>query len=227
MKSSRRLVGCVLGALVTILAVGSEVQAAAIFTTNSAAFLAANPGLTLEDFEAASLASGTAGVFAGPLNSATNNSVFQPGDIVAGFSLTTTSGDIYADRDFAGNSGATVSSNFFNADLNIGFTPLVTAIGIDLKQWNGSNGTWTVEAFDVANVSLGSFVTGNTFLGITSDVAIGRLFINKPDQGAVIDNLRFGAAGTPVPEPSTLTLLGLGIAAGARKLRNRGKRVNG
>jgi hypothetical protein len=46
--------------------------------------------------------------------------------------------------------------------LSIGFAPLVTALGIDLTQWNGSNGTWTVEAFDFSDVSLGSFVTGNT-----------------------------------------------------------------
>ena len=67
---------------------------------------------------------------------------------------------------------------------------------------------------------LGSFATpAGSFVGITSTDAIGRLFLDKPNSGAVIDNLRFGTAS--VPEPSGLLLLGLGAAAGLRRWRQR------
>jgi hypothetical protein len=78
--------------------------------------------------------------------------------------MTPTSGDVYVSRDFAGNAGVNVSSNQFAADMNIVFTPGVTALGVDLLQWFGNNGPWTVEAFDAGNVSLGSFSTPATEL---------------------------------------------------------------
>jgi hypothetical protein len=49
-------------------------------------------------------------------------------------------------------------------------------------------------------------------VGITSATPIARLFLDKPNSGAVIDNLRFGEAGD-LPEPSGLLLLGAGFAA--------------
>lgn len=203
-----------------LLVFTSSLTAAPIFTINEAAFLAANPGLALEDFENANLASGTDTGFAGPLNSATNNSVFATGSVIGGFSLATTAGDIYASRDFAGNTGANVSSNLFNADMNITFASGVTAIGIDLMQWNRNNDGWTVEVYDMSNVLLGSFATtAGGFVGVTSSEAIGRMFLDKPNSGAVIDNLRFGTAA--VPEPATLLLFALAGAAGISRARRR------
>lgn len=202
--------------------VASSAQAAVVFSTSQGAFLAANSGLTLETFESANVAAGTDTAVAGPISSATNNAAFAPGDLAAGFVLTTTDGGVYVGRDIGGNPGAVVSSNLFAENMNIGFGPAVTAIGIDLLQWFGNDGGWALEIYDTADTLLGSFATAaGSFVGITSDVAIGRLFLNKPDSGAVIDNLRFGSKGASVPEPSTLLLVGL--AGLALRTASRGR----
>ncbi len=202
--------------------VASSAQAAVVFSTSQGAFLAANSGLTLETFESANVAAGTDTAVAGPISSATNNAAFAPGDLAAGFVLTTTDAGVYVGRDVGGNPGAVVSSNLFAENMNIGFGPAVTAIGIDLLQWFGNDGGWALEIYDTADTLLGSFATAaGSFVGITSDVAIGRLFLNKPDSGAVIDNLRFGSKGASVPEPSTLLLVGL--AGLALRTASRGR----
>jgi hypothetical protein len=201
-------------ALIAGLLCAANAQSAVVFSTNSAAFLAANPGLILETFENAKLPSGSQTSIAGTLNSSTNNSVFATGSVVAGFSLSTTSGGLYVSRDVAGNAGSSVSSNSFTADMNIAFAPNITAVGIDLLQWQGNNAGWTIEAFDAGNLSLGSLSTrSGSFIGLTSTTAIARLFLNKPDSGGVIDNLRFGTSGDAVPEPATLLLLAISVAA--------------
>ena len=58
-----------------------------MFYTSRTAFNAANPGLPVEDFEEARLATGTAVRIASPLNSSTSNSVFSPGDILPGLGV--------------------------------------------------------------------------------------------------------------------------------------------
>jgi hypothetical protein len=216
-----------LGASLTFtLAAAGAAHAAAVFDTDLAAFTAANPGLAVEGFENAVVASGTDTAVAGPLNSSTSNAVFAAGSVLAGFSMEPTSGDVYASRDRGGNTGANVSSNSFGADMNITFGPGVTALGIDLLQWFDNNGGWSLEVYDAGNALLGSFATlAGSFVGITSDVDIARLFLNKPDSGAVIDNLRFGAAGGTVPEPSSLLLVALaglalrGVQPASRRAR--------
>lgn len=206
--------------LLPALLASGPAQGVVVFTTNSAVWIATHPGAAHEGFENANIASGTATAFTGPLNASTNNSIFATGSVIPGFSLSAVppgSADIYVDRDFGGNTGATVSSNFFGANIDIAFATTVTAIGIDLMQWQGNNGGWTVEVYDSANVLLGSFSTlAGSFVGIDSTDAIARLFIDKPDIGGVIDNLRFGT----VPEPATLLLIALGLLGfGLRRQR--------
>ena len=212
-----------LTALAAALALASAgaAHAAAVFTTNQAAFTAANAGLTVEGFENAVVASGTGTSFTGSLNAATNNGIFATNSVAAGFSMTAGENSVYVSRDFGGNTGANVSSNFFGENINIGFAPGVTAIGIDLLQWAGNNDGWAIEIYDLADTLIGSFATAaGSFVGVVSDVSIGRMFLDKPNSGAVIDNLRFGAAAA-VPEPASLLLastaiLGLGMAGRRR-----------
>src|SRR5262245_24952021 len=111
-------------AFLTLLATTTH---AALFTTDQASFLAANPALALEDFEGANLAAGTDNAFLGPLSSTTNNAIFATGSVIDGFELSPTGGDIYVSRDFGGNAGVNVSSNQFTADINIVLLPGVTA----------------------------------------------------------------------------------------------------
>jgi hypothetical protein len=213
-------------AAAVLLALSSTAAfAAPVFTTNLAAFTAANPGLTVEGFENANLASGADDAFVGPLNSATNNARFAAGSVAAGFSISApTSNSIYVSRDFGGNAGANVSSNSFNENLNIAFVGGITAIGIDLLQWQGNNGGWAIEVYDAADNLLGAFATAaGSFVGVVSDVAIARMFLDKPNTGAVIDNLRFGTAGSAVPTPGSLALVSTAVLAlGLAGRRRRG-----
>ena len=206
------------------LACAGAAHAAAVFTTNLAAFTAANAGLTVEGFENAAVASGTDTAFTGPVDAATNNGIFATNSVAAGFSITAGENLVYVSRDFGGNTGANVSSNLFGENINIGFAPGVTAIGIDLLQWAGNNDGWAIEIYDLADTLIGSFATAaGSFVGVVSSVSIGRMYLDKPNSGAVIDNLRFGAAAA-VPEPGSLLLastaiFGLGMAGRRRAPR--------
>jgi PEP-CTERM motif len=199
-------------AAVLALTAATAAQSATLFTTDRATFTAAHSGLTVEGFENAAIGSGSHAAFTGPLNAATNNSSFAPGSVASGFSLFAgESRSVYVSRDVGGNSGANVSSDLFEENMTISFAPGVTALGIDLLQWFGNDGGWALEVYDVTSRLLGSFSTAaGGFVGITSTSEIDRLFLDKPNSGAVIDNLRFGAAHS-VPEPGSLLLAALAL----------------
>lgn len=195
------------------LAATAPAQAAAVYTTDFAAFNAANPDLAFEDFEAANLAPGGVEFMPGPLNAATNNSVFAAGSVRPGFSLEGSEGGrLYVSRDVGGNSGANISSSLLLENIFIHFAAGVTAVGLDLMQWNGSTGGWRIEAYDASDTLLGAFSVGtDSFVGITAREGIARLLLDKPNSGGVIDNLRFGTAGGTVPLPSSLALAALAL----------------
>jgi hypothetical protein len=85
-----------------------------------------------------------------------------------------------------------------------------------------------IEVFDSGNSSLGIFpvmtsTSGETFFGVISDNAlIGRINILAGGSNVeVTDNIAFGAASAPVPEPTTWLTVGTGLLVMAWRLRPR------
>jgi hypothetical protein len=190
--------------------------AAATWTSDYAAFIAANTALAVEDFESANLPAGSDTAFAGPLNASTNNGVFATGSVLPGFSIRGwEGGDIYASRDFGGNSGANVSSNLFAEDIFIEFGAGITAVGLDLLQWQGNDDGWLISIVDSSlNLISEIAVSSAAFVGVTSSTSIAGVYLGKPNTGGVIDNLHFGVAGGgTVPAPTSLLLAGAALLA--------------
>jgi hypothetical protein len=222
-------------ALCAVLGIASSSQAVVITYANLAAFNAAAPGLPVEGFQNANTSASVG--FNGPLNSATNNFAFSPGDILPGITITDStpaSVDLFiAGPGQSSNPTIAVGSNFPSTDtLNLVFSPTVTAVAFDLFQnfgggfQSGSPQTYTVSLFGVGNVLLGSFNTtvpsgSGGFFGATSTDAITRITINGP-AGAfeVIDNVRFGQAAA-VPEPISLVVFGGLVLGGGLVARKR------
>lgn len=87
-----------------------------------------------------------------------------------------------------------------------------TAVGLDLGTFNGGTLTFSFSTGDQYVDSNPARFGSTSFLGFTSSAPITSLtigYVNGANEALVIDDLQFGAA--VVPEPSTVTLAGLGI----------------
>ena len=101
------------------------------------------------------------------------------------------------------------------------FSQPVVRVGMDLDGTRGEH--YIMDVF--GSGGLIEQLTTNTnvaFLGVESTVAIHRITVRSSTDGFdfIFDDLRFENRTTPVPEPSTMLLLGIGLAglagAGAR-----------
>jgi hypothetical protein len=208
-----------------LLSVASGAEAALIFYPNLAAFNAANPGLAFEGFQNAN---GGTQAFTGPLNSTTNNAAFSPGDILPGIEFTDTPGPGGNEMFIAGpgqssNPTTAIGQNTPPSDaLDILFAPTVGAVSFNIFQnfgggsQSGVNQIYPVSVYGPGNVLLGSInitvASGQAgFFGVRSDSPISKISVNNPNAFDVIDDVQFGQ----VPEPATLSMLGLGLVAGA------------
>jgi hypothetical protein len=194
-------------------------------------FNSAAPGLPIETFETGLVAAGTITPCAGPLSSSAASTCFPLGGLLSGAVYSASPvGDMIvlgAGFDGDGNTSKVLGPNFFFDTLDITFTAGVAAAGLDVFPGQAA-GNIFITLFSPAGAELNTFnVFGNigpNFFGVVSTSGlIGRINIDSPAQGELIDNLAFGV---PVPEPSSLLLSvgGLTIIAGLRFFRKRGDR---
>jgi hypothetical protein len=111
----------------------------------------------------------------------------------------------------------------YNGSIAVLFSTLQAGVGLDGGFFDAIGGT-AITAFGAAGNVLGSVTNaalGIEFLGLVTDNGqaqiAGLLFSLVGDEpaGFAIDNLRFGQPGqvvvTPVPEPASLALFGMGM----------------
>ncbi len=180
-----------------------EVGSSAIYT-ELGAFLAAAPGVVVEDFEGTRVDPESAAACPGPLDSTTDNACFAPGAIVEGIWIdppTVTNLAVLRGGFLEGLAGTAVGPDFFGAQAEIGFgASTVNAVGFTLVAPVGGPGNVLVEAWGTEGDLLQSFdapvgeLTG-LFHGIISGESISRLTFTPPSGlGLLFDEIWFGTA---------------------------------
>lgn len=184
----------------------SDVRGGVTVFDDRAAFDAAVGALPLEDFDDGATGEDAVNTCTEPVNSASDDVCFSPGDLIAGFEVTSSGGGgvVVLGDGFIGQPTAVIGANTFAEFTTVTFSePDVDAVALDA--YSGSGGTSNVEVrvFDSAG-ALADTVTLATsaenvseFFGILAPGPISRVEIETPeDGGELIDNLAFGAAST-------------------------------
>lgn len=200
-----------LAGLAIVLMVLGPMDAHATLLTYStrAAFDGAFGSTTLIDFEAQQ----TGG------NLTSYGSSLTVGDVT----FTQGDGRLYVLSPLIYNTTGT-SSNYLNnnagvAPVGINFSSSVFAVGMDLGYIAFSPGVTMSINLNNGESFLYNFIgqftnTGKPldFVGFSSNTAFTSFTINDQNHSVMIDNLAYSAsAGQPIPEPSTMLLLGIGL----------------
>jgi hypothetical protein len=163
----------------------------------------ADPGaLSSEDFEGGLTGPGGLNTCNEPVNSASNDVCFSPGDLVDGFSMTSSSGAgiVVLGDGFLGQSGTVIGANTFADSTNIAFSPAVTAIAFDALDGTGP-GPVTVTAFDgggnvIGSADINTVDISNNFIGLVSPVPVASVTLDGANgEGELINDMLFGDAG--------------------------------
>jgi hypothetical protein len=183
--------------------------------TAAASFAAAIGTSTLVTFEAA------------PLGSVASPLTISPGVTIVGSTSDVqnfVSGTPDSLFGYNTTSGGSVFVDVFGGSLTFNFTQGITAFGAYFAgvQFNNLTLTYNDGSPQQLSIPFPSGSGGVGFLGFTNAAPIYSLTINALNDIISVDDVRFASAVavTPVPEPATLTLVGAGLLAGARRWRN-------
>lgn len=164
------------------------------FFNNQAAFSAAAPGLTVEDFENGSAGPGQVVGCPSTLSNSTPGACFPPNELVDGFSFSATQGVTVAlgPGIVPVNPTTWVAADLFAAGSLFDFSdPDVFAVGFELFSFAGA--PITISVFGDGGVLLGTAIhpAGGTFFGVQTDATITRVSV-AAGSIPVYDNLQFG-----------------------------------
>lgn len=168
--------------------------------TDSAAFAAANPGLTTEDFETNNLGASTSKVCPSPLDFSSDNTCFSPNNLATGVEYGLPDNPVGTELaleatvdSLTSRIGANSVSDFLVARFSDSNT---TAVGLELictfspragtVRFYGVNGLISEQA--VACTATGDFIA------IAGDEAIVRIEAEAPGTFESVDNVMFGNA---------------------------------
>ena len=167
-------------------------------------FNAAAPGLPIEDFEDGSATPGAIVTCSSPLNSATNDACFTPGEILPGIEIhdnpgPSNNGMVLLGRNVIGNPSIATGPQSFSEGTDIRFTNNnVQAVGMDVFINTPSIVGITVYGQSgVLRTSSVAATTTGSFWGIISDQPISRISLTS-SFGELVDNIAFGGAGSDV-----------------------------
>jgi hypothetical protein len=203
--------------LASTLSIGLSLPAAAATFTDEAAFLAAVPGTTAENFETATF-DGTTIEFAGgtiTCSGGTFCTSFFGLSLGGGFALSGANAPFFGTPDklvFSFTSPITAFGIFIGGAGDVGVQDLIATL---------SDGTVFDILTDYANGS-GTFVGNTNYFGVTNDSAFTSVtFSGSFDgDGVFFDDMRYGGdtvAPIPVPASALFLLAGLGALAGLRR----------
>lgn len=201
-----------LAASVATLAL-AQPAGAATFTMDQAAFLAGTPGLTTVDF-----------------NGLCDSAAICAPPVFPGLTFTAPA-PVIADGPSFGAPTDFLADNTAGGFLDIAFNPGVSAVGFNIAaNFTAPEvlGNMTVSLFagatllDTETFHTNGFDTFDTFVGWTGVAGLDHLHISVANRGdfVSIDNLSYGRSAAPVPEPTSIALVGIGLVTIARRRWN-------